>query len=140
MNQLNSVIVEGNLVKDAEFTERQGYKICNLPIAVNYWYKNKDGQVTSSVSYFDVRSFGQSAEYSAKFGLKGRGIRVVGHLKQERWTDENDKTHSAICIIAEHIEFKSLNKKAEDNPETENTTEEDMKTATVTTEVTEEVF
>jgi single-strand DNA-binding protein len=39
-------------------------------------------------------------------GHKGRGVRVVGRLKQERWQDGDGKAQSKIIIVAEHIEFR----------------------------------
>ena len=36
MNQLNSLIIEGNVTRDPEFKETaNGHKICNIPVAVN---------------------------------------------------------------------------------------------------------
>ena len=51
MNQLNSLILEGNLVRDAEMIEpAEGFKICKFTIAVNRWYRNKVS-VNSSLNY-----------------------------------------------------------------------------------------
>ena len=41
---------------------------------------------------------------------KGRGVRVVGRLKQDRWTDQEGKNRSRIKIVAEHVEFKPFKK------------------------------
>ena len=49
-----------------------------------------------------------------KWCPKGRGIRVVGRLKQNRWKDDAGKSHSRVKIIAEHIEFKPFLKKNPD--------------------------
>ena len=46
---------------------------------------------------------------------KGRGVRVVGRLKQDRWADQEGKNHDRVKIVAEHVEFKPVfNKKAGD--------------------------
>jgi single-strand DNA-binding protein len=58
------------------------------------------------VSYFDVESWGKLAETVADTGHKGRGVRVVGRLKQNRWTDQEGRNQSRIVIVAEHIEFR----------------------------------
>ncbi len=109
MNQLNSIILEGNLVKDAEVLEPvSGFKVCKFSIGVNRFYKNKKDEGVNEVSYFEVETYGKSAEYCAKKGSKGRGIRVVGRLKQETWKDDSDKFHSKVFVIAEHIEFKPV--------------------------------
>lgn len=35
-----------------------------------------------------------------------RGVRVVGRLKQDRWTSPEGQTRSKVSIVAEHVEFK----------------------------------
>ena len=37
---------------------------------------------------------------------KGRGIRVVGRIKQERWEDPDGNARSKVVIIAEQVEFQ----------------------------------
>jgi single-strand DNA-binding protein len=37
---------------------------------------------------------------------KGRGVRVVGRLRQERWTDKDGGNRERILVVAEHVEFK----------------------------------
>ena len=107
MNQLNSIILEGNITRDVVFKETpHGCKVCTIPIAVNRWYKSDDGKGIEEVSYFDVEAFGKMAEYCERRVTKGRGLRVVGRLKQSRWKGADGKNASRITIIAEHIEFK----------------------------------
>jgi single-strand DNA-binding protein len=33
-------------------------------------------------------------------------VRVVGRLKQERWTGPDGKAQAKILIVAEHVEFR----------------------------------
>jgi single-stranded DNA-binding protein len=63
------------------------------------------------VSYFDVSCWTRLAEVCGKSLLRGRGVRAVGRLKQDRWTDADGKKHSHISIVAEHVEFKPQFKK-----------------------------
>ena len=107
MNQLNSVIIEGNVVRQCELSEpSKGFKVCRIPIAVNRFYKNSSGEDVEEVSFFDIESYGKAAEYCEKNGAKGRGMRLVGRLKQNRWKDSDGKNSSRVLIVAEHIEFK----------------------------------
>jgi single-strand DNA-binding protein len=46
-------------------------------------------------------------------GHKGRGVRVVGRLKQDRWNDANGKQRSKVTIVAEHVEFRPEFKREE---------------------------
>lgn len=109
MNQLNSVILEGNLVDNAVFSEpKEGIKMCKFSIGVNKYYKNHNDEDVNEVSFFDVESFGKVAEYCKQKGTKGRGVRVVGRLKQDVWKDDSGKTKSKVFVIAEHIEYKPV--------------------------------
>ncbi|MCR4736361.1 MAG: single-stranded DNA-binding protein [Treponema sp.] len=118
MNQLNSIILEGNLVKQAELSEPvKGFKICKFPLAVNRFSKNQNGDSFEEVSFFDVEAYGKMAEICEKNGLKGRGIRVVGRLKQNRWKDNDGKSQSKIFIVAEHVEYRPNFQKLENQEE-----------------------
>ena len=106
MNQLNSIILEGNVVRKAEFSEpTSGFYVCKFPIAVNRKTKTPDGEQKEEVSYFDVETYGPMAEKCSKYCDKGKGVRVVGRLKQSRW-EENNVKRSKIYVIAEHVEYK----------------------------------
>ena len=116
MNAINSVIVEGNVVRTPNLRETpKGTRVCSIPIAVNHWYKNTAGEKVDEVSYFDIETWGGLAENCAKYCPKGRGVRVVGRLKQNRWKDADGKTKSRVSIVAEHVEFKPFFKKINDS-------------------------
>ncbi len=107
MNQLNSIILEGNLVANAELSEpTKGFKVCRFSLGVNRFTKSLNGESIDEVSFFDVEAYGKLAETCEKNCSKGRGVRVVGRLKQNRWKNNEGKNVSRIIIIAEHIEYK----------------------------------
>ena len=107
MNQLNSLIIEGNVVRTPELKEpKDGFKVCTIPLAVNRFYRNAKGDGVNEVSFFDVETFGKMAEICYKKCGKGRGLRVVGRLRQARWVKSDGHNTSKISIIAEHIEIK----------------------------------
>ena len=107
MNQLNSIILEGNLVANAELSEpTKGFKVCRFSLGVNRFTKSLNGESIDEVSFFDVEAYGKLAETCEKNCSKGRGVRVVGRLKQNRWKNSEGKNVSRIIIIAEHIEYK----------------------------------
>lgn len=114
MNNLNSIIIEGNLTRDAELKEpSSGFKLCSFSVGVNRWFKNANGEGQTEVSYFDCEAYGKLAEDVAKSGIKGRGVRIVGRLKQNRWIDAEGKALSHVYVICEHIEFKPIKKEEE---------------------------
>ena len=46
-------------------------------------------------------------------------MRVVGRLKQDRWTSPEGQTRSKVLIVAEHVEFKPQLKKDGDGKDDE---------------------
>jgi single-strand DNA-binding protein len=106
MNNLNSILIEGNLVRDPLYrTTAKGTPYCTFTVASNRYYK-QDAQMEKEVGFFDVETYSKTAEHSNNLGKKGRGVRVVGRLKQDRWTSADGQYHSRVSIVAEHVEFR----------------------------------
>lgn len=119
MNNLNSVLVEGNLVRDPELSYTpNGTAVCKFSVASNRSFKQGEGYV-KEVSFFDVTTWTRLAEVCGEYLKKGRGVRIVGRLKQERWTDSEGKSHQRVLIVAEHVEFKPQMKKDPEGPSDE---------------------
>jgi single-strand DNA-binding protein len=111
MNNLNSILIEGNLVKDPVLrSTTKGTQICTMRLASNRSYR-QDAGFEQEVSFFDVETWGKLAEACYTKGNKGRGLRVVGRLKQNRWSGSDGKSHSRVAIVAEHVEFRPESKK-----------------------------
>ena len=111
MNNLNSILIEGNIVRDPMIRQTpRGGSICDFPIATSRFFKDEGG-LEKEVSFFGIESCGKLAEKCYNTGKKGRGVRVVGRLKQDHWTDANSKTHTRVVIVAEHVEFRPEFKK-----------------------------
>lgn len=108
MNMLNSLILEGNVVDGLSSIPDCSIGGKDFGIEVIRYYKKADGEMIEDKSYFRVEIYGNMTdEKFTKNIYVGRGIRVVGRLKQKRWKDEEGKLHSRIVVIAEHIEFKN---------------------------------
>lgn len=106
MNSLNSVLIEGNLVRDPEKKELEsGAKLCTFSLASNRYF-NQDNEKKSEVSYFDVEVWNKTAELCLRTLSKGRGVRVVGRLKQDRWVDRDGKSRAKVKLVGDTVEFK----------------------------------
>lgn len=106
MNSLNSILLEGNVVRDPVVKETpRGTTVCNFSIAANRSFK-QDDELERETSFFEVESWAKLADACGKYCLKGKGVRVVGRLKQDRWTGPDGKNYSKIKVVAEHVEFK----------------------------------
>ena len=116
MNNLNSILIEGNLVREPQFRSTpKGTPVCTFSLASNRFFRQDSG-FEREVSFFEVETYARLAEICNNLGKKGRGVRVVGRLKQGRWTDSEGKNHSRVTIVAEHVEFRPEAKK-EKEPE-----------------------
>jgi len=121
MNALNSILIEGFLVEDSIGKETpNGTKVCVFKISSSRYFKMGE-ETEQETSYFDIECWGKLAESCVKNCLKGRGVRVVGRLKQDRWTGEDGKPFSKIKVVADHVDFKPNFKGAAEaiNSETE---------------------
>ena len=106
MNNLNSILLEGNLVADPELRYiPKGTPVCSFCVACNRYFKQEE-ELQQEVSYFDITTWNRLAEVCNEYLSKGRGVRVVGRLKQDRWEDQEGKTRAKVHIVAEHVEFK----------------------------------
>jgi single-strand DNA-binding protein len=113
MNNLNSILIEGNLVRDPLLrSTAKGTSLCTFSLASNRFFKQDSG-LEKEVSFFEVETWSKLAESCYNLGHKGRGVRVVGRLKQDRWTGSDGKTRSKITIVAEHVEFRPEFKREE---------------------------
>lgn len=114
MNSLNSILLEGNLTRDPEpKTLPSGTMVTNFCVASNRYYKQNE-ELVQDTSYFDIEAWARLGQTCADTLKKGRGVRVVGRLKQERWTDADGKARSRVKIVAEHVEFKPVHPRALD--------------------------
>ncbi len=124
MNNLNSIILEGNLTKDPIVDQTtKGTPVCRFTVASNRFYKT-EGERQEEVGFFEVETWSRLAETCSEYLSRGRGVRVVGRLKQDRWTNDEGQPRSRIHIVGEHVEFRSRPKSAEtDEISTESSTE-----------------
>ena len=105
---MNQVVVEGNVVRDTLIRETaKGTKVCTVPIATNRYFRDMRGELQKETAFFDVEAWGENfTKMLAKMATKGRGLRVIGRLKQDRWKGQDGKSSSKTYILAEHIEFQ----------------------------------
>jgi single-strand DNA-binding protein len=108
MNNLNSILLEGNLVGDPDLTSTpEGTTICRFSISCTRFHK-RDDLCQEEVSTFAVTVRDKLAEICKENLKKDKGVRVVGRLKEDLITDDNGKSKSKVYIVAEHIDFKPV--------------------------------
>lgn len=126
MNQMNQIVIEGNVVRDSAVKETpRGTRVCIVPIATNHYYKDYKGELQKETAFLDVEAWGENyANHIVRMATKGRKLRVVGRLKQERWKTADGKSATKCSIFAEHIDFQP--QKAEDKSEADSKTDAEL--------------
>jgi single-strand DNA-binding protein len=105
---INSVIIEGNLVRECETKAVGDRTVINFSIAENTRMKDDAGQwKDGEPNYFEVEWWPTEPAYWLKRLGKGVGVVVVGRLKQDRWEKDGMK-HERVRIRAESIGAKWL--------------------------------
>ena len=103
MNMINSLILEGVVSGEPLLNETSTTSVLNFTIEHTRYYKNKEGEDVTETSHFKVVAFGSMCKIPVKDGV---GVRIVGRLKQNIWTDSDAMKHSEVQIVAEHIEIR----------------------------------
>ena len=101
MNMINSLILEGVVSGEPHLVKTSD--VLNFTVETTRYYKNRAGEDVEEKSQFKVVVYGHMCKLPLKDGVV---IRVVGRLKQNKWTDSEGASHSEVQIVAEHIEIK----------------------------------
>ena len=103
MNNLNRVIINGNLTTDCNLEYgKSGTAYGGFCIAVNRSVKEGEnwGEVAS---FFEVKAFGKLFESQHPYLTKGANVTVEGSLIQERWKTKEGKNQSKIIIQSDTL-------------------------------------
>lgn len=103
-------IISGNVSTDLVLSNREWTNketgeiiktsVCNFNVAANDGYgENK------TTTFFRVSAWRGLGETCAKYLKKGRGVLVVGPVKQNNYIDKNGNVRTAMEIRAEEIQF-----------------------------------
>lgn len=98
MKNINSVVIAGNLVSDAEFNG----VACRFAVAVSSNTKVGD-EFENYPNYVDCEIYGSFGEAMAEKLVKGTKVVVDGELHQDRWTAD-DGTRSKLVVRVHNIE------------------------------------
>jgi single-strand DNA-binding protein len=103
----NRIIIVGNLTRDPDYKQlASGQAVCNLGLASNRQYKNKQtGMMVQEVCFIDADVFGPQAESCKQFLQKGRPVLVEGRLKFDSWETPEGQKRSKYAIVADRVVF-----------------------------------
>jgi single-strand DNA-binding protein len=113
MPTLNKVFIIGWLTRDPELRRTgSGTAVTECSLAVHDYYRNKkSGDKEDNTSFVDIVIWKEKAETFAEYTKKGSEVLIIGRLKQDRWTTQDNHSRSKIRVVCD--EFQFLSKKNE---------------------------
>ncbi len=101
---MNLVVLSGRLSKNPElkYLPPNGIAVSSFDIAIEKEYIKNDN---NKADFFTIQCWNKLAESIANNLDKGRKVLVHGYLKTNTWSDENNKNHKNILVVAKRIEF-----------------------------------
>ena len=115
---VNRVILVGNLCRDPETrTMQSGDKICNLSVATNdTWRDKQTGEKKERAEFHRVVIFNPNlAEFAERYLKKGSKVYIEGSLQTRKWTDQqgNDKYSTEVVLTKFRGELVMIDSKGQ---------------------------
>ena len=111
---MNNIVIEGRLAQDPEQKQSQnGKMMTTYNIACDRQYDKEH------VDYFHCLSFGQVADYVAKYGTTGMSIIATGSVQIVNYQDKNGQRQTGVNVMVNSVKFLSRNPNME-NPQDRN--------------------
>lgn len=98
---LNKVMLIGNLCADPELrTFSNGNKVCNLRVATNESWKDKDGNKQERVEYHTVAIFSDGlCGVADRYLRKGSKVYLEGQLRTRKWSDQQGQDRYSTEVV-----------------------------------------
>ena len=101
---LNKVILMGRMVRDPELKYTgTNVPVCSFSIAVDRRFVKQGEQ--RQADFINIVTWRNTAEFVAKYFVKGQMINVCGSLQTRTWDDAQGVKHYATDVIADEINF-----------------------------------
>jgi single-strand DNA-binding protein len=106
-DDLNSTLIEGTIKKCPEFSHERKVPKCVFTV-VSKRKKQSDAELISELkeTEVEIEGYDKIAQSVKDYGRRGKGIRVVGRLKQRWFYDPDGQSASRLVVEAEHVEFR----------------------------------
>lgn len=103
---INKAIIYGNLTRDPELKSLpSGMQVCEMGLATNRVWKDKNGAKQESTDYHNVVVFGRQAELVKQYLSKGNGVFVEGRIQTRSWDAQDGSKRYRTEIVADRIQF-----------------------------------
>lgn len=102
----------GRLTKDPElrYTTKSKTAVAAFTLAVNRRFA-QEGQ--PQADFINIIAWGKTAEFVAKYFIKGQQVSVVGRIQTRTWDDNEGKRHYITEVVAEETYFADSKRSGE---------------------------
>jgi single-strand DNA-binding protein len=99
MATFNKVLLIGNLTRDPIMkTLPNNTDMVEFGMAINEYYKDKDGEKHERTLFVDCQMFGTRSEFFNNNVQKGSQLFVEGKLRQDTWEDKDGKRRNKLWV------------------------------------------
>lgn len=106
MASVNKTIILGNVSQDPQIRYgASGNAVCNLSIATNRYWKDKQGERQEEVEFHRVVLYDRLAEIAGEYLKKGSSCYIEGRLKTRKWQDKEGIDRYTTEIIADQLQL-----------------------------------
>jgi single-strand DNA-binding protein len=102
---VNRIVLMGNLTADPELRYTpQGTATANFRLAVNRAYRDAGGELKEDTQFFNIVSWGKTAELCTQYLNKGRGVLLEGRLNIRDYEREGERRW-VTEVVANRVVF-----------------------------------
>ncbi|PQJ26745.1 single-stranded DNA-binding protein [Salinibacter sp. 10B] len=110
---VNKAILIGNVGQEPELRYTgDGTAVCNLRIATNESYTNRDGEEVQKTEWHTVVAWERLAEICNEYLGKGSQVYVEGSLETRQWEDRDGNERYTTQVKAREVMFLDSNRQA----------------------------
>jgi len=100
---MNNVNLIGRIATEIELRYlKDGTAVANFNLAV-------DGYKQDETYFFEIVTWGNTAENTAEYMEKGREVGISGELRQDKWENDQGQKRSKVKVNARNVKFLSGN-------------------------------
>lgn len=103
---MNKVILMGRLTKDPElrYTAANNTAVCSFTLAINRRFQQ------DKTDFIPIVAWKQTAEFCAKYFIKGQQVAVIGSMQTRTWDDNEGKKRHTTEVVADEAYFADSKK------------------------------
>ena len=110
---MNQIVIMGRLTRDPERRETQsGVPVTSFSLAVDRGFTPKDGG-DRQTDFINVVAWRNTADFVAKYFVKGQMAAVTGRLQMRDWTDKDNNKRTTAEVVADNVYFTESKKSRE---------------------------